>query len=107
MYQLVGYGVFTVGESLECGVCAVGVRTSDESGSLASGIYSRSQSRKHARESDWCDVDRVIRYLDATRGVARAPISVRVAERFLYDQKIAAETIVPLMFDDNALRVFI
>src|SRR5262249_35762821 len=80
MDELLGYAVFTVGKSLECDVCAVVVRTDDESRTLASGIYTRARTDTHDRESNWCDVERVHRYLDATRGVARAPISVRVAE---------------------------
>ncbi|HWX42302.1 MAG TPA: ATP-binding protein [Blastocatellia bacterium] len=107
MDELLGYAVFTVGKSLECDVCAVVVRTSDESRSLASGVYSRSKGKEHTRESDWCDVDRVNRYLDGTRGIPRAPITLRVSERFLYDKRIAAETVAPLMFDEKALGLLI
>jgi two-component system NtrC family sensor kinase len=106
MDELLGYAVFTVGKSLECDVCAVVVRASNESEMLASAIYARSQNDKHNR-SDWFHADRVMRYMDTADYGVHPAIEVRIVERFLCDQTISVELAVPLMFDDKLLGILI
>jgi two-component system NtrC family sensor kinase len=104
MDELLGYAVFAVGKSLECDSCAVVVRTSGDSKSLASAIYSRSHDEKH---SDWFDRDRVLRFLDSKDCALQPSIETRVVERFLRGAGNSIETVVPLMFDDALLGVLI
>jgi two-component system, NtrC family, sensor kinase len=106
MDELLGYAVFTVGRSLECDVCAVVVRTSAESQSQASAVYSRSHDDKQS-ESDWYDADRVRHYLNTADCRMQPSVEARISDRFLRDSRIAVETVVPLMFDDSLLGIMI
>jgi two-component system NtrC family sensor kinase len=106
MDELLGYAVFTVGKSLECDLCAVVVRATGDSRSLASAIYSRSYDEKHT-SSDWYDSDRVLRFLDSKDGALQPSIETRMVERFLRGAGNSIETVVPLMFDDALLGILI
>ena len=107
MDELLGYAVFTVGRSLESDVCAVLVRTSSDSNSLASGVYTRVQSDKRGPTPEWCQLDRVFEYIDGDRVTAQMGIELRTSDRFLRDPNVVAETIVPLIFDDAVLGLMI
>src|SRR5437868_7090653 len=107
MDELMGYAVFTVGRSLESDVCAVLVRTSSDSNSLASGVYTRVQSDKRGPTPEWCQLDRVFEYIDGDRVTAQMGIELRTSDRFLRDPNVVAETIVPLIFDDAVLGLMI
>ncbi len=107
MDELLGYAVFTVGRSLESDVCAVLVRTSSDSNSLASGVYTRAHSDKRGATPDWCYMDRVLEYLESDRITAQMASEARSGERFLRDENVVAETVVPLVFDDAVLGLMI
>jgi two-component system NtrC family sensor kinase len=102
MDELLGYAVFTVGKSLECDACAVVVRSSTDPNELGSAIYSRLYEQA-PRGDEWFHKERVLSYLNSADWRVGPTIQIRTAERFLTDQTIVLETIVPLMFDDRVL----
>jgi two-component system, NtrC family, sensor kinase len=106
MDELLSYAVFSVGKSLECDACAVVVRSSTETDELASAICSRSQEDKPG-SGDWFDKRRALAYFSSEDWRVQPAIQIRTAERFLRDQRILLETIVPLMFDDRILGLLI
>ncbi|HSB09160.1 MAG TPA: ATP-binding protein [Blastocatellia bacterium] len=106
MDELLGYAVFSVGKSLECEACAVIVRSSTDPNELASAIYSRSKA-EGAAGAEWFHKERVASYLNSADWRAQPAIQIRTAERFLCDQRILLETVVPLMFDDRVLGFLI
>jgi two-component system NtrC family sensor kinase len=106
MDELLGYAAFTVGKSLECDSCAVVVRSSTDRDDLASAIYSRSQEDA-PQGAEWFHKDRIINYLNSADWRVQPAMQIRTAERFLVDQKIVLETVIPLMFDDRVLGFLI
>jgi two-component system NtrC family sensor kinase len=106
MDELLGYAVFTVGKSLGCDACAVVVRSSTDSGDLASAICSRSQEKQPVGD-DWFNNERVTSYLTSADWRVQPSIQIRTAERFLCDPHILLETVIPLMFDDRILGLLI
>ncbi|HYL98819.1 MAG TPA: histidine kinase dimerization/phospho-acceptor domain-containing protein, partial [Blastocatellia bacterium] len=107
MDELLGYAVFSVGKTLECDICAVIVRAAHEPEELASAIYNRVPTDGQSQSSDWCYLDRVAQYLESARGSIRTSIESRSVSRFLKDERVAAENIVPLVFDDIPLGVLV
>jgi len=105
MDELLSYAVFTVGKSLECDACAVIVRSSTDS-ELASAICSRSHVEQPEGDG-WFHQERVLNYLNSADWRVQPAIQIRTAERFLHDQSILLETVVPLMFDDRMLGILI
>jgi len=106
MDELLGYAVFTVGKSLECEACAVIVKSSTDPNDLASAIYSRSDAAG-AGSGEWFHKERVANYINSADWRVQPAIQIRTAERFLSDQRILLETVVPLMFDDRVLGFLI
>lgn len=106
MDELLGYAVFTVGKSLECEACAVIVKSSTDPNELASAIYSRSDAAG-AGSGEWFHKERVANYINSADWRVQPAIQIRTAERFLSDQRILLETVVPLMFDDRVLGFLI
>lgn len=106
MDELLGYAAFTVGKSLECDACAIVIRSSTNPDDLASAIYSRSQEDA-PQGADWFHKDRITNYLNSADWRVQPAMQIRTAERFLVDQKIVLETVVPLMFDDHVLGFLI
>jgi len=106
MDELLSYAVFSVGKSLQCDVCAVVLRSSTETDELASAICSRSQEDRPGG-GDWFDKQRVLAYFSSEDWRLQPAIQITTAERFLRDQRILLETIVPLMFDDRMLGLLI
>ena len=102
MDELLGYAAFTVGKSLECDACAIVVKSSTNPDDLASAIYSRSQEDA-PRGAEWFHKDRIANYLNSADWRVQPAMQIRTAERFLVDQKIVLETVIPLMFDDRVL----
>jgi len=102
MDELLGYAAFTVGKSLECDACAIVVKSSTNPDDLASAIYSRSQEDA-PRGAEWFHKDRITNYLNSADWRVQPAMQIRTAERFLADQKIVLETVIPLMFDDRVL----
>jgi two-component system NtrC family sensor kinase len=106
MDELLGYAAFTVGKSLECDACAVVVKSSTDPNDLASAIYSRSQDDA-PQGAEWFHKERITNYLTSADWRVQPAMQIRTAERFLVDQKVVLETIVPLMFDDRVLGFLI
>jgi len=106
MDELLGYAAFTVGKSLECDACAIVVRSSTNPDDLASAIYSRSQEDA-PQGGDWFHKERITNYLNSADWRVQPAMQIRTAERFLVDQKIVLETVIPLMFDDRVLGFLI
>jgi len=106
MDELLSYAVFSVGKSLKSDVCAVVVRSSAESEELASAICSRSPEEKPVG-GDWFDKKRVLEYFGSEDWRLQPAIQIRAAGRFLRDQRVVLETVVPLMFDDRMLGLLV
>jgi two-component system NtrC family sensor kinase len=106
MDELLGLAVFTVGKSLECDVCAVVVRSLGESEEMDSAIYSRMHGQR-GEADEWYHTDRVLNYLTTTDRAVQPSVEVRVVDRFLRDEDIRFEMVVPLMFDDRMLGMMI
>ena len=106
MDELLSYAVFSVGKSLKSDVCAVLIRSSSESDELASAICSRSPEDKPAG-GDWFNKKRVLAYFSSEDWRVQPSIQIRAAGRFLRDQRVVLETVVPLMFDDRMLGLLV
>ena len=106
MDELLGYAVFTVGKSLECAACAVIIKSSTDPNELVSAVYSRSHEETSGG-ADWFHQERVASYMSSADWRIQPAIQIRTAERFLTDEKILLETVVPLMFDDRVLGFLI
>ena len=106
MDELLSYAVFSVGKSLKSDACAVVVRSSADSDDLASAICSHPTQEKAGGE-EWFDKQRVLSYFSSEDWRMQPAIQIRTAGRFLRDQQVVLETIVPLMFDDRMLGLLI
>ncbi len=106
MEELLGYAVFTVGKSLDCDACAVVVRASGEPQRMDSAIFSKRQDHRELG-NEWYHAERVVEFLDTADCGVQPLVEARTAERFLCEEDVQVEMIVPLMFDDRMLGVFI
>ncbi|MBI3654290.1 MAG: GAF domain-containing protein [Acidobacteria bacterium] len=104
--ELLSYAVFSVGKTLQCDVCAVLVKTSLQSQKIAAAKYSKTLAGPQSH-NDWYDKDAIEKYFEESRGGLHSSIEIRVTNRFIGDEKILLETIVPLMFDNKLLGIMI
>src|SRR5207302_1906323 len=56
---------------------------------------------------DWFDKKRVLAYFSSEDWRVQPSIQIRAAGRFLRDQRVVLETVVPLMFDDRMLGLLV
>lgn len=109
--DLLSYAIFALGKNLRCDVCAIIVKSTDETGQLAAARYS--PQGEPVGSQKWFHEERVNNFLNRDQTLSAAleyhagDIELHTDMHFLSDKNIAVEILAPLVFDEKLLGVLI